>query len=484
MKRLAAALSALLIFGANCFARDLDTWARTDYESMSKRAMLDNEVIKENLSQNITRAEFCTLIMKLYEARKMVVLEENDKNVFSDTNGEAVLKAYKTGIVSGKGNGEFKPWDNITRQEMAVMLSRMLEQISDSYLLYDNQVIHFYQNYSDSADTDLWAVKEMAAICEKGIISGDDNKYVFPKSNATREQAICMLNRAAEKYISDATIYHTPEIKYADELIMPYGILNISWEAVSNALEYNIIIKTDGGSEAVTVARENNSLSYYAVRTQSKINSVIVGAKLGEKTYVFSAPYEYEEKTEEYNAYFGFSGNIFGSGNDLSEKERRIFPNGAYYQTKEEAEPNMKEVAVPVWVLTSGGEKKSSQKKITVHSSLAEEVVSIFTEIYNDPSQFPVKDVGGYCWRSTASGNISQHSYGTCIDINYNENYYVKPDGTPITGSYWKPGEDPYSIAEDSIVVKTFAKYGWKWGGNAWGDGYSKDYMHFTYLGK
>ena len=111
-------------------------------------------------------------------------------------------------------------------------------------------------------------------------------------------------------------------------------------------------------------------------------------------------------------------------------------------------------------------------------------MVNIFTEIYNDSSKFPIKDVGGYSWRNTAGGKISEHSYGTCIDINYNENYYVTPDGTPITGSHWKPGEDPYSIAEDSVVVKTFAKYGWKWGGNAWSDAYNKDYMHFTYLGR
>ncbi len=79
---------------------------------------------------------------------------------------------------------------------------------------------------------------------------------------------------------------------------------------------------------------------------------------------------------------------------------------------------------------------------------------------------------------------MSEHSYGTCIDINPDENYYVKPDGTPITGSFWKPGENIYSMPADGSVVSTFKRYGWKWGGDAWGAGYSKDYMHMTYLGK
>ena len=90
--------------------------------------------------------------------------------------------------------------------------------------------------------------------------------------------------------------------------------------------------------------------------------------------------------------------------------------------------------------------------------------------------------MGGYYWRNTAFGRISQHSYGTCIDINYDENYYCYADGTAITGSGWYPEENPFSITPDGIVVKTFEKYGWVWGGS-W-DGTVRDYMHFSYLGK
>ena len=165
------------------------------------------------------------------------------------------------------------------------------------------------------------------------------------------------------------------------------------------------------------------------------------------------------------------------------EKFKRVFPLGKCFETQDEADANMTEITVPVWGLKSDGTKYPSTRTMKVNANLAEDVVKIFKEIYNDPSRFPMNSVFGYTWRNSASGNISQHSYGTCIDINPNENYYVKPDGTPITGTHWTPGEDPYSIAEDSIVVQTFAKYGWEWGGNAWSERNNKDYMHFTYLG-
>ena len=114
---------------------------------------------------------------------------------------------------------------------------------------------------------------------------------------------------------------------------------------------------------------------------------------------------------------------------------------------------------------------------------MTEDIVKIFTEIYNDPERFPIKDIGGFSWRQTAFGSVSEHSYGTCIDINWDENYYCHAsNGQAITGSFWKPYENPYSIPKDGSVVRIFKKYGFKWGGDAWKN--LRDYMHFTYLGK
>ena len=144
----------------------------------------------------------------------------------------------------------------------------------------------------------------------------------------------------------------------------------------------------------------------------------------------------------------------------------------------------MTTVTVPVWKL-SNGVKTPSTMSLTVHAALAQDVTEIFTEIYNDPEQFPIKDLGGYSWRGdTATG---EHNCGTAIDINANENYQIR-DGQIEAGSCWEPGTNPYSIAPDSSVVRIFAEHGWSWGGDAWewssdiSYGYH-DYMHFSYMG-
>lgn len=169
-----------------------------------------------------------------------------------------------------------------------------------------------------------------------------------------------------------------------------------------------------------------------------------------------------------------------GTASFAANRYSSIFGGGvSVYNSKEEADRNMTTISIPVWKMNDDGTKSPSTQSLTVNTALADEVTAIFTEIYNSPEKFPIKSVGGYNWRNTATGGTSQHSYGTCIDINPTENYCIYRTGKRI-GSYWKPYEDPYSMPSDGIVVKTFKAHGWTWGGE-WNS--LQDYMHFSYLG-
>lgn len=167
-----------------------------------------------------------------------------------------------------------------------------------------------------------------------------------------------------------------------------------------------------------------------------------------------------------------------------NEKMRQVFgEGGTYYETQEQAEAAMATITVPVWRLSEDGTKRSGTAELTVNAALASVVQTIFEEIYAGGEQFPIKDVGGYSWRQSER---SEHRWGTAIDINWEENYEarIEEDGslTALTGAYWKPGEDPYSIPADGDVVRIFKKYGFVWGGDAWSS--KRDYMHFSYFGR
>lgn len=160
-------------------------------------------------------------------------------------------------------------------------------------------------------------------------------------------------------------------------------------------------------------------------------------------------------------------------------KYSSLFGGSLVYSSKAEADANMRTVNVPVWKINSNGEKYPTQMGVTVNKAIASQVEEIFTEIFGGDERFPIKSLGGYSWRSTATGSRSQHSYGTCIDINPDENYCIYKSGSH-TGKYWKPYEDVYSITPDGDVMRAFKSRGWTWGGE-WNS--LKDYMHFSYLG-
>ncbi len=187
-----------------------------------------------------------------------------------------------------------------------------------------------------------------------------------------------------------------------------------------------------------------------------------------------------------YDDYWWQSFNRFELGeNDLKHYVLFGDRDKRRYSSQSEAKEHQVTVTVPLWRINSRGEKYSAQGSFLINAAIAQDVVALFTEIYNDPEQFPIKDLGGYGWRGDSA--TGEHNCGTAIDINPNETYQIR-DGRVMVGSCWEPGENPYSIDPTGSVVRIFAKYGWSWGGDAWAvdcdDSYGyHDYMHFSYMG-
>jgi hypothetical protein len=82
-------------------------------------------------------------------------------------------------------------------------------------------------------------------------------------------------------------------------------------------------------------------------------------------------------------------------------------------------------------------------------------------------------------------GSLSEHSYGWAVDIDPLQNPYVRSDGSVLRAAV-KPFTDrarqaPGMIRPGDVVVRSFAKIGWGWGGD-WTT--IKDYMHFSLTGR
>ncbi|MBQ2932757.1 MAG: S-layer homology domain-containing protein [Clostridia bacterium] len=74
---------------------------------------------------SLTRAEFVTVINKMYD------YTVEAENVFSDVSAKDwffkdVLRGVQAGYIKGMGDGTFKPQNKVTREEVCVMLDRIL----------------------------------------------------------------------------------------------------------------------------------------------------------------------------------------------------------------------------------------------------------------------------------------------------------------------------------------------------------------------
>jgi len=169
------------------------SWAKVEVEEAQEYNLTPSRVLSD-FQNNITREEFCELVIKLYEAMSGKNAELPKGNKFFDTNNPEILKANALGIVNGISVKEFAPNNNVTREQMAVMFYNTIKAV-DSSLVSGT----YTANFTDKASISSWAKDAVAFVSNKGILGGMGDNKVVPKGNATREQAIALVKRTFEK---------------------------------------------------------------------------------------------------------------------------------------------------------------------------------------------------------------------------------------------------------------------------------------------
>ena len=112
---------------------------------------------------------------------------------------EAVAWAAETGIVSGYSDGLFHPDDEITRQEMAVMLYLYYTRYSGG----DGTAPALPKRFSDRNSVAGWATDAMSWAVDRGIISGVSSTKLSPDGYTQRCMAASILQRYCELIEAD-----------------------------------------------------------------------------------------------------------------------------------------------------------------------------------------------------------------------------------------------------------------------------------------
>ena len=121
------------------------------------------------------------------------------KDISNDGNKEAILALYSKGIVKGQDN--FKPYDNITRSQFALMIARSLNLSSTTNA-----------GFKDTAKLDTERVQAINALAEAGIVVKAEN--FNPNGTLTRQQAAVMIYRAVAHVAGKEMNYGDPSLSY------------------------------------------------------------------------------------------------------------------------------------------------------------------------------------------------------------------------------------------------------------------------------
>lgn len=177
------------------FASAPSQWAVEEIEQAKVNQLTTNRVLS-NYQQNITREEFSELAVKLFEALSGSPATPVTSNPFQDTDNPEILKAYKLGIVNGVAPGKFGPNQQITRQEISVMLLRTLQAEDGSIDTKVGSSITF----ADESEIAAWALESVKFLNQQGIMQGVGSNKIGPKGNTTREQAILLVQRTFDRF--------------------------------------------------------------------------------------------------------------------------------------------------------------------------------------------------------------------------------------------------------------------------------------------
>lgn len=176
-------------------------WAQESLKNAFDAGLLDRVGIdpyEVDCVQHMTRAQFATVMVDLYQAMggsldDVKVAQVNGHyEPFDDVSNLNVSIAYKLGFVTGTSATTFDPEGTLTREQAAVMLSRVYAK------LHGGIPTMTATTFADDASVGGWAKSAVAFMANKEIMSGVGGNAFAPQQVLSIQEAMVMAQRMLE----------------------------------------------------------------------------------------------------------------------------------------------------------------------------------------------------------------------------------------------------------------------------------------------
>lgn len=170
-------------------------WARTEINALADKGII-NGVSDTSFAPNdtVTRAQFAKMLMGAFNLTADAYTTSSFKDVSADAwYFAAVETAYNLGVINGVEDGVFAPNALITRQDMAVMVTRAAKAAGVAIAETTESKV-----FADAASIGDYAKEAVDVLVKGGIINGMTDTEFAPTNNATRAQAAKILYNFAK----------------------------------------------------------------------------------------------------------------------------------------------------------------------------------------------------------------------------------------------------------------------------------------------
>ena len=274
--------------------------------------------------KTVTRAEFSKMINNAVKLTATGTAKADFTDVAAkDWFVEEVKKAENAGYIVGD-NGKFRPNDPVTRQEAAVILSRIVLPVEERKDV---------STFADGDTIDSWASDSVAMIAAKGYIKGDENGKFLPKGALTRSQAaklICEFVKNENVVNKDKSVDAAKteivfsETLFTDNIVIDYAnedaVVTVTFK---NCRVLGTVYVKQGG---VSLELENSSVKVLSVDDEG----VYVSA---DKKSTVKTAYVYNPAT--------LTGNVFAkvvlAGDELSAGDVKLSGTFADVEVSDDA---------------------------------------------------------------------------------------------------------------------------------------------------
>ncbi|SCW84299.1 Serine protease, subtilisin family [Paenibacillus tianmuensis] len=171
---------------------DINTsWAQSHIQALANKLLLNGTSASAfSPKEQVTRAQFSAMLVRalgLHAGSKAPFQDVSASDWFADD----IAAAYEAGLVNGVAEGRFDPHASISRQDLAVMLSR-----ASSLIQLTPKSNPSRKPYADASKFAEYAMNSIEAVTKSGLMSGDEidgTPHFHPADPTTREAAATVL---------------------------------------------------------------------------------------------------------------------------------------------------------------------------------------------------------------------------------------------------------------------------------------------------